>query len=33
LTRMIETSGLKLWKMNFYDRLPTNDNVWAIARR
>lgn len=33
LTRMIETSGLKLWKMNLYDRLPTNDNVWAIARR
>jgi len=33
LTRMIETSGLKLWKMNFYDRLPTNDNVWAIARK
>lgn len=33
LTRMIESSGLKLWKMNFYDRLPTNDNVWAIARR
>lgn len=33
LTRIIETSGLKLWKMSFYDRLPTNDNVWAIARR
>ncbi len=33
LTRMIETSGLKLWRMSFYDRLPTNDNVWAIARR
>lgn len=33
LTRMIESSGLKLWKMNFYDRLPTNDNVWAIAKR
>lgn len=33
LTRMIETSGLKLWRMNLYDRLPTNDNVWAIARR
>ena len=33
LTRMIETSGLKLWRMNLYDRLPTNDSVWAIARR
>ena len=33
LTRIVETSGLKLWRMNLYDRLPTNDNVWAIARR
>ncbi len=33
LVRIIETSGLKVWRMNLRDCLPTNDNVWAIARR
>lgn len=33
LIRIIESSGLKVRRMNFRDCLPTNDNVWAIARR
>lgn len=33
LIRIIESSGLKVWRMNLRDCLPTNDNVWAIARR
>ena len=32
LIRIIESSGLKVRRMNFRDCLPTNDNVWAIAR-
>lgn len=33
LIRIIESSGLKVRRMNLRDCLPTNDNVWAIARR
>lgn len=33
LIRIIESSGLKVRRMNLRDCLPTNDNVWAIASR
>jgi len=33
LTRLIEASGMALLRMNFLDRLPTSDNMWAVAGR
>lgn len=31
LREAIERAGLRVVRMNFFDRLPTSDNLWAIA--
>lgn len=33
LRAAIERSGLRVARMNFFDRLPTSDNMWALARK
>ena len=33
LSQMVEKGGLKVHKMNFFDRFPTNDNVWLVATK
>ena len=33
LKLFIEAANLKVYRMNFFDRIPTSDNVWVIAER
>ncbi len=33
LSRLIKQSGLKIARFSFFDKLPTSDNMWAIATK
>ncbi len=33
LTRILADAGLKVLRFNFFDRMPTSDNMWLVARR
>lgn len=28
---ILEKAGMKIYRMNFFDRMPTSDNMWVIA--
>jgi predicted SAM-dependent methyltransferase len=33
LKKMLEDTGFKIIRMNFFDRIPTSDSLWAVAAK
>jgi len=33
LTRLLRDTGMEVLRFNFFDHLPTSDNMWLMARR